>query len=124
MYDEVNIVPKETLKKLNEVLEENKKEVSNMPQKGKKYITTWSGGFYVKVDEQYYRQYPENRLVAKTDIQNVYDETNDLEWAIYSVCCRGCEHEKWCHEACEQRCRDDEDNEIDKLEAFAEEGDI
>ena len=44
-----------------------------MPKKNKKYIITQSGELYVKVDEKYYKQYPDNRLVEKKDIHTAYD---------------------------------------------------
>ena len=87
----------------------------------KKYITTWSGELYVKVDERYYRQYPDDKLVEKKDIRRIYDETDDAEMAVYGCCCRCCEHAKWCHEECENRCADDEDSEFVQMTKYVEE---
>lgn len=92
-----------------------------MPEKNKKYIITQSGELYVKVDEKYYKQYPDNRLVEKKDIQRIYEETNDAEMAVYDCCCRSCEHAKWCHEECENRCADDEDTEFARMTKYVEE---
>lgn len=91
-----------------------------MAERNKKYIATSTGGFYVKVDEKYYKSFPDNTLVEKKDIPNIFDETDDLEMAVYACTCRGCEHERYCHEECSAECLEDEDSEMSEMMAFGE----
>lgn len=92
-----------------------------MPERNKKYITTWSGELYVKVDERFYKHFPDDALVEKKDIQRIFEETNDAEMAVYDCCCRCCKHAKWCHEECENRCADDEDATFVQMTRYVEE---
>ena len=88
----------------------------------KKYVVK-NDVLYVKVDELFYREFPNNRLVRKDELMGFKDETDDLEWAVYQITCSSCPNAILCHENAYEECSDDEDSTYSQLIAFGE-GDI
>lgn len=78
---------------------------------------------FVKFDKNFYREEPDNNLVAKEDLEGAIVDTNDAEEALYWICCRSCPDAKCCHEECENICEDDEDSRYSEILKFIE-GDV